>query len=64
MDGYETTKAMRQMGFHRPIIAVTASASPEDRKRCIQSGMNDVLCKPFTREQVLQLLSQLPNPRE
>ncbi|KAF0230303.1 MAG: multi-sensor hybrid histidine kinase, partial [bacterium] len=52
MDGYEATKAIRieeakNNGVHVPIIALTAGAMQEDRKRCLESGMDDYITKPF-----------------
>jgi signal transduction histidine kinase/CheY-like chemotaxis protein len=57
MDGYEATRAIRaaEAASSRqpvPIIALTASAMEEDRKRALDSGMNDFLSKPFTRAQL------------
>ncbi|WP_433384552.1 PAS domain S-box protein [Actinoplanes sp. CA-142083] len=50
MDGYEATAAIRlaeRPGEHVPIIAMTAGALPEDRSRCLDSGMDDHLAKPL-----------------
>ena len=51
MDGFETTKAIRELeeksGKHIPIIAVTAIAMPDDKKKCLDSGMDDYLSKPI-----------------
>ena len=48
MDGLEATRLIRQDArFDRlPIIAMTADAMADDRKRCIDAGMNDYLSKP------------------
>ncbi|HYH20566.1 MAG TPA: response regulator [Azospirillum sp.] len=49
MDGFEATRALRALphGGEMPIIALTASALPADRARCLESGMNDHLAKPL-----------------
>ncbi|MBS0368729.1 MAG: response regulator [Proteobacteria bacterium] len=46
MDGIEATEAIRAHGLTLPILAMTANAFGEDRKRCLQAGMNDHLSKP------------------
>jgi PAS domain S-box-containing protein len=51
MDGYEATRAIRVMNSHMrdaPIIALTANATRTDIEKCLSSGMNDYLPKPFT----------------
>lgn len=63
LDGYETTRRIRQ-GFagddkrDLPIVALTAHALPEDRKRCMQAGMNEYLTKPFTRGDLQRAIEQ------
>ena len=59
MDGFETTKVIREL-LRSPmrIVALTASAISEVRDRCLSSGMDDFLTKPFTRDQISQLLEQ------
>ena len=48
MDGIEATRRIRAGGQHAdlPIIAMTAHAFDEERKRCQEVGMNDFLSKP------------------
>lgn len=48
MDGYQATEAIRQIDMVVPIIAVTAFAYPEDKKRILESGFNSYLTKPLT----------------
>ena len=53
MNGLEATRAIRTElnPVHQPwIIALTASALPEDREKCIGAGMNDYLTKPLKLE--------------
>ncbi|MBE9012919.1 response regulator, partial [Pseudanabaenaceae cyanobacterium LEGE 13415] len=58
MDGYETTKAIRQQQQFRslPIIALTAKAMQGDREKCIEAGASDYITKPVDTEQLLSLL--------
>ncbi|WP_460829814.1 response regulator, partial [Massilia agilis] len=48
MNGYEATAAIRAMGLGRlPIIAMTANAMEEDRRRALAAGMDAHLAKPI-----------------
>lgn len=47
MDGHTATKNLRDSGFNKPIIALTAHAMKSDQERCIQSGCTDYLTKPL-----------------
>jgi len=58
MDGYEATKELRKRGFARPIIALTAHAMKEERKRCLEGGFNEHLTKPVDRDALIQVLRE------
>jgi two-component system, sensor histidine kinase and response regulator len=62
MDGYGAARAIRlqELGSlrHVPIVALTANASKGDRERCLSSGMDDFLSKPFTLQQLSSVLSR------
>ncbi len=66
MDGYEATVAIRAWESgregHIPIIAMTANALQEDRKRCLQAGMDDYISKPVNLELLEQTLSRWTQP--
>jgi CheY-like chemotaxis protein len=47
MDGLTATRTLRQRGDRTPIIALTANAFEDDRRACLESGMNDFLTKPL-----------------
>ncbi len=55
LDGYETTKKLREMekekNINEPctIIAMTANVMEGDRQRCIDAGMDDYIAKPIRR---------------
>jgi signal transduction histidine kinase/DNA-binding response OmpR family regulator/HAMP domain-containing protein len=58
MDGYETTKAVREMDEFKklPIIALTAKAMKGDREKSISSGASDYITKPVDVDQLLSLM--------
>lgn len=56
MNGYETTRRIRLLGFTNPIIALTAYAVSEEKDRCIEAGMNDLITKPFEERQLITIV--------
>lgn len=64
LNGYAATRRLRDNGFTNPIIAVTASAVQEERNRCLEAGMTDLLTKPFKRADLVPMLEQYLIPGE
>lgn len=61
MDGYEATRAIREMDREDvgiPIIAMTADAFSEDIQKCLECGMNDHLAKPIDIQAVAKKLKK------
>lgn len=58
MGGLEATKVLRKEGFQLPIIALTASATLDDRNACIEAGMNDYLSKPIEPASLAHVLNK------
>jgi CheY-like chemotaxis protein len=58
LDGYETTRALRELpGFERlPVIALTAKAMKGDRDKAIAAGASDYITKPVDTDQLLSLM--------
>jgi len=56
MDGFEATKELRRLRYQKPIIALTAHAMKEERKRCLDAGFTDHLTKPIDRDTLIQVL--------
>ena len=60
-DGLDATRQLREAGCRVPIIAITASAYPEDRLQCEAAGMDGFIAKPFEQGELYrELLTHLP----
>lgn len=47
MDGFQATKRLRELGFDRPIIALTANVMADDERKCREHGCTDFIPKPI-----------------
>jgi osomolarity two-component system sensor histidine kinase NIK1 len=62
MNGFEITIEIRKFEQKNnvenpvPIIALTANTYDNDREKCFEVGMNDYLSKPFTAEQLIEII--------
>ena len=65
MDGIEATKRIREFeskskhGKAIRIVAMTASAMPEDKYICYEAGMNDYVRKPVNKEDLYRIFNEL-----
>ena len=57
MNGYDATREIRKSSKKIPIIAQTAYAMQEDRKKCIEAGCNDYFAKPIEATEFIEFLS-------
>lgn len=54
MDGLEATRRIRSLGYTKPIIALTAHSSPEEKNNCLKAGCVDLITKPVTQETLIK----------
>lgn len=63
MNGYEATQKIRRLEDKEkaniPIIAMTANAFAEDRKKALEVGMNDHVAKPIDMNKLLSIIGRL-----
>ncbi|MEM9421881.1 MAG: glucokinase [Pseudomonadota bacterium] len=64
IDGLEATQRIRILEQEQdasvrvPVIGITAHAMPEDKQRCLESGMDDYLSKPITQEKLVSVIER------
>lgn len=58
LDGETATIKLREAGYSKPIIAMTANVFAEDRIRYREIGMDDIVCKPFTIADIVRVLDK------
>ena len=60
MDGYEATLEIRKRACYKslPVIAFTASVTEEEKRQCLDTGMNDFVGKPTHKEDLLTTLQR------
>jgi two-component system response regulator MprA len=59
LDGIETTRALRSVGNHVPILVLTARDAVGDRVEGLDAGADDYLAKPFSLDELLARLRAL-----
>ena len=67
LDGLQSTRLIRKMGYSAPIVALTAFSEESNIKDCMESGMDEFLSKPIRRpalKQVLKKFATIPEEPE
>lgn len=59
MDGYTATQKLRAAGYTKPIVALTAHAMSEVRKRCLNVGCSAHLAKPINHKELVSTVARL-----
>lgn len=63
LSGLEATRALRARGVSTPVVALTANAFEDDRRACLEAGMDDFLVKPLSPEALRAALGRWTGPR-
>ena len=58
VDGLAATQQLREKGYKKPIIAMTASAMKGDQEMCLAAGMDDYITKPISKLSLFSVLAR------
>lgn len=58
INGYDVTKSLKKIRKEVPVIAQTAYALPDDRKRAKEAGCDDYISKPLKRQDLYSLMAK------
>jgi CheY-like chemotaxis protein len=58
MDGYTLAATLRERGSRMPIIALTAHAMADDRRRCTDAGCDEYASKPIDKDRMVEVCAQ------
>ena len=58
MSGHEATRELRSRGYNKTIVALTAQASAEGQRECLNSGFDAYLSKPVDTSKLEEVLVQ------
>ncbi|WP_240034596.1 ATP-binding protein [Flavobacterium silvisoli] len=64
INGFDTTRKIREKGFKVPIIALTAFDKQEVMEEALAVGMNDIMVKPFEPAKLYQVISNQVKKKE
>jgi CheY-like chemotaxis protein len=62
MGGLAAAQALRARGVTAPVVALTANAFEDDRRACLEAGMDDFLVKPLSVEALRAALARWTGP--
>lgn len=62
-DWLHATRLLRVAGFTTPIVALTANATPADRRKCSEAGMDAFASKPITIDELRAVIRRAAHPR-
>jgi hypothetical protein len=63
INGFETTKLIRNNDIKIPIIALTAFDKQDILEQALSSGMNDIIIKPFEQSKLVQVINNVINKK-
>lgn len=58
LDGYEATKILRNEGYKKPIIALSAHAMKEVKERCLANGFDGYISKPVEKIELIRAVAE------